>query len=99
MFSRIRHLKMERITEFSKAVGVPVELLLGRNRDARTADARHLYWKLLRTKKNLSYAEIGRLNDRTDATVLLGINRINSLIEADDKRACEMWNKVKDIEV
>ncbi len=85
------------IIEFSKIVGVPVEDILGRSRERRVVDARHLYWKMLRTKSGLSFPRIGMLNDRTACTIMHGVEKTENLIAIGDKWACGMWNLVKNI--
>lgn len=56
---------------------IPVEDLIGKKRDRRTALARHTAMYLLRKHTTSSFAEIGReLGNRNHATVLHGCNRI-----------------------
>lgn len=86
------------ITEFAKAVGMPEQQILGRSREDNLADARHLYWKLLKEKRNYSLSTIGRLNDRTHATIKSGIEKVNGMLAIGDKVITEMWDKVKNIE-
>lgn len=56
---------------------IPVEDLIGKKRDRRTALARHAAMYLMRKHTTSSFAEIGReLGNRNHATVLHGCNRI-----------------------
>ena len=85
------------ISEFSCLVGVPAEDILGRSRERRIIDARHLYWKLLRDKSGLSYPRIGMLNERTACTIMHGVSKSENLIAIGDKEMCRMWERVKDL--
>ncbi len=58
---------------------VPVEELIGKKRDRRTALARHVAMYLLRKHTSRSFAEIGReLGNRNHATILHGYNRVEA---------------------
>lgn len=84
------------ITEFSKAVCVPELQILGRGR-GRLADIREVYWYLLR-ENGFSYCEIGRLCERTHATIMSGVRRIWELLDSGDKeitRICELTKHIK----
>jgi len=83
------------INEFSKAIGVIPEKIIGDSRDPEVSCARQLYWKILREKRRYTYREIGEMNDRDTSTVLLGIKRINGLLYSRDELALTMWDKVK----
>ena len=85
------------ILEFSVRVGIPELLILDGGREQWLADARHLYWKLLRDKRGYSLSQIARLNDRKHCAVRHGINKVNDLLSMGDRTMCEMWEKVKDI--
>ncbi len=85
------------ITEVSILTGIPVNELLGRSRVAETATARQLYWKLLREKKHYSYHVLSALCERRHSTIVLGIQRVNDLLDADDEYATLMWRKIKEI--
>jgi chromosomal replication initiation ATPase DnaA len=86
------------IYEISKKTGVPVELILGRSRVVGIVCVRQLYWKLLRERKRYTFREIAELNERDISTVQQGICRANGLLQAGDKMACELWNKLKGLE-
>ncbi len=65
---------------------VPFEDLLGKQRDKKTAFARHAAMYLMRTQTTCSLAEIGReLGDRNHATVLHGCNKILSELSSNPK--------------
>jgi len=65
---------------------VPFEALLGKQRDKKTAFARHVAMYLMRTQTTCSFAEIGReLGDRNHATVLHGCNRIQTELATNPK--------------
>lgn len=85
------------ISEFSRAVGIPELQILEGGREQWLADARHLYWKLLRDKRGFTLQQIARLNDRTHCTIRHGIIRVNDLLNMGDKSMVEMWEKVKDL--
>ena len=64
------------INAVATAFDVPVEDLLGKKRDRKTALARHAAMYIMRTRTNHSLAEIGRaLGSRNHATVLHGCNK------------------------
>ena len=66
------------VHEVADSFDVPMELLLGKKRDRKTALARHVAMYLLRTETNCSFSEIGRqLGNRNHATILHGYNRIS----------------------
>ena len=83
------------ITEFSKAVCVPERDILGRKR-GRVSDIREVYWLLLR-ENGLYYHEIGRLCDRTHATILSGVRRVRNLIESGDSEITRIYELTKHI--
>lgn len=85
------------ISEFSSKVGIPVEEIIGRSRERMAVDARHLYWRLLRDKKNFTVTVIARLNERTHATVVHGLKKADDLLETGDAYTVKMWDKIKDI--
>ena len=64
------------INAVADAFDVPVEDILGKKRDRKTALARHAAMYIMRSRTNHSLSEIGReLGSRNHATVLHGCNR------------------------
>lgn len=86
------------IIDFAERTGISVDDILGECRTVEIVAARHLYWKLLKEKRGYSLSTIGRLNDRTHATIKSGIEKVNGMLAVGDKFITEMWDKVKDIE-
>ena len=86
---------MAMINEFSKSIGMIPEKILGDSRNPEVSCARQLFWKILREKGRRSFREIGEMNDRDTSTILLGIKRINGLLDSGDALAVSMWDKVK----
>ena len=85
------------IEYISKKTGVPVEVILGRERVAKVVCVRQIYWKLLREKKHYTFREIAYLTGRDTSTVHSGISRINDLLETGDDVACGLWGKFKEL--
>ena len=83
------------ITEFSKAVGVPELQILGRDR-GRMADIREAYWLLLH-ENGFNYCEIGKLCERTHATIMSGVRRIWELLDSGDKEIRRIYELTKHI--
>jgi len=71
------------LTEYCDFNGINPEELIGRKRNKDLNDKREVYWYLL-NNAGMSYSEIGRMFNRTHATVLSGIKRIKQLIEIGD---------------
>ena len=70
----------------SDAFDVPIEDLLSRKRDKKTALARHVAMYLMRKESGLSLSEIGReLGGRNHATVLHGIHKVTEELEANHR--------------
>jgi len=88
------------ITEFSKAVCVPELDILETKRPCggrgRMADIREAYWLLL-YENGFNYNEIGRLCDRTHATILSGVKRIRQLLESGDRETLRIYELTKHI--
>ena len=85
------------ITEFSKAVCIPELVILDRDKRQDIADARELYWFILQ-KNGFSRSEIARLCNRTYATVISGVRRVNRLLEAKDAKMIRLHELTKEIE-
>jgi len=83
------------ITEFSKAVCVPEQDILGRER-GRLSDIRETYWLLL-YENGFNYQEIGKLFGRTHATILSGVRRIRQLLESGDREITRIRELTKNI--
>lgn len=83
------------VAEVSIKTGIPVEVILGRSRESRVACVRQLYWKLLRERKRYTFRRIAELNNRDVATIQLGVQRINGLLETGDQLACGLWDVIK----
>ena len=83
------------IAEFAKAVCVPELDILGRGR-GKITDIREVYWLLL-YENRFNYSEIGRLCERTHATILSGIKRIKGLLELGDKETTRVYELTKNI--
>jgi len=74
------------INAVAEAFDVPVEDLLGKKRDRKTALARHAAMYIMRARTNHSLAEIGReLGKRNHATVLHGCNRFGLELAANPR--------------
>ncbi len=74
------------IHEVVASFDVPLEQLLSKKRDRKTALARHVAMHLMRTETSCSFSEIGRqLGNRNHATVLHGYNRISVELTQDPK--------------
>ena len=84
------------ITELAKITNIPADQILGQSRMKQAVDARNLYYKLLR-ERGFSYPESAKLCDRTAATVLHGVRRVDGLLQVGDKTTIEMWDKIKEI--
>jgi len=82
------------ITEFAKITGILEDQILGRRRTQKLSDARHLYWYLL-FANGFCYSEIARLNDRTHASVMWGIGKIDGLLQIGDPETLRMWELIK----
>jgi len=87
------------ITEFAKAVGVPQEKILGRSRKVPLPDLRHIYWKLLKDNGDYTWGAIGELNDRTHASIIHGVNKVNIALKMGDRKITRIWEKVKELTV
>ena len=85
------------ITEFSKTLELNPLDVLGKSRVHPLPLARQMYWKCLREKTAYTFQTIGRLNERSHATILNGIKKVNDLLSINDKLAVGMWEKVKGI--
>lgn len=85
------------IEDISKKTGIPVEVILGRERITKAVCVRQIYWKLLREKKRFTFREIAEMNNRDTSTVYSGISRINDLLETGDDVACGLWGKFKEL--
>lgn len=64
--------------------------LLGRCQVPRIALARHVAFYLMRTDAVVSFPAIGRLMDRDHSTVIHGVSRIATMIEAGDPIAADV---------
>ncbi len=74
------------VHEVADSFDVPMEQLLGKKRDRKTALARHVAMYLMRTETGCSLSEIGRqLGNRNHATVLHGYNRISEELTQNPK--------------
>lgn len=83
------------IIEFSIAVRMPVDEILGRSRKGRIPEFRQLYWLLL-LENGFKLPEISRLCDRDRVTVYMGIKRIKGLLEV-DAEIKNYYNQIKHI--
>lgn len=81
------------ITEFSRLTGVPVDDLLGQSRKTPLKDYRHVYWWLL-SMLGYSDTKIAKLNGRTPATVLKGIDNVETLMQIGDSVITDIIEKV-----
>ena len=84
------------ITEFAQIVGISELEILGRSRLRSVNDTRQLYWSIL-FREGYSYTEIGRLCDRTHATILHGIHRIANLLDTADPAITSIYELTKNI--
>jgi hypothetical protein len=82
------------IEEYCKLTGISAEDILGRCRRVDIAIARAMYWRLL-YNAGYTYSEIGRMNDRTHATVLQAVAMANGCLYMRDKRFIDIYQKTK----
>ncbi len=82
------------INHYSKIVGMPPLVILGRSRTAEIALVRAVYWWMLH-EVGFSYNEIGRLNDRTHANVRHCILNIEQSISVLDPQVMCLVDKVR----
>ena len=76
----------EVVRSVADAFGVPIERMLGRDRSQEVALPRQIAMYLLREESNISLPQIGEvLGGRDHTTVMYGCEKINDLIERDDR--------------
>ena len=84
------------ITEFSKIVCIPEINILEKGGEQHIHDVRGVYWLIL-LENGYNYSDIGRLCDRTHATILSSIKRIRQLLEIGDKEITLIYEQTKHI--
>jgi chromosomal replication initiator protein len=76
----------EVVRSVADAFGVPIERMLGRDRSQEVALPRQIAMYLLREESNISLPQIGEvLGGRDHTTVMYGCEKINDLLERDDR--------------
>lgn len=76
----------EVVRSVADAFGLPVERMLGRDRSQEVALPRQIAMYLLREESNISLPQIGEvLGGRDHTTVMYGCEKINDLLERDDR--------------
>ena len=76
----------EVVRSVADAFGVPIERMLGRDRSQEVALPRQIAMYLLREESNISLPQIGEvLGGRDHTTIMYGCEKINDLIERDDR--------------
>lgn len=79
------------IESFARRSGYSVDDLMGRMRGDKLCGARQIYWKML-SGGGMSASAIGRMFNRTHATIISGVKRINGLLESKDAFSVTLWN-------
>lgn len=79
------HLQLLAVWETAEHYGIAVEVLLGRTRMARIAEARHVAMYLCRRATGASLPAIGRRFGRDHTAVLHAVRRIEQAIESGDR--------------
>lgn len=72
------------ITSVARASQVGEYQLLSRDRSGRVGEARQICFYLMRNKQGLSTIEIGKIFNRSHATVLYGLNRIKGFLSINE---------------
>src|SRR3990172_5137156 len=76
----------EVVRSVADAFGLPIERMLGRDRSQEVALPRQIAMYLLREESNISLPQIGEvLGGRDHTTIMYGCEKINDLIERDDR--------------
>ena len=76
----------EVVRSVADAFGVPIERMLGRDRSQEVALPRQIAMYLLREESHISLPQIGQvLGGRDHTTIMYGCEKINDLIERDDR--------------
>lgn len=84
--------------EFSKITGIRGRVLRGKSRVQHIAEARQMFYLLLREKTDLTYQEIARKCNRdSHSTVVYGVRKMRTLLEMGDPQAVDMWDEIKNI--
>ena len=83
--------------QFAKRFGISPMQIISQDKCSHISDIRHLYCKLRYECHDLTYAEIGHEISRSITAVYYGVNRINDLLRAKNKKIVTMWKRVKNI--
>lgn len=62
----------------SKASGVPVEVMRGKNRGRENVLARHLLWLVARDHMGFSFMHLARIFGRDHTTIMNGVQRMRA---------------------
>lgn len=81
--------------KFAKAIGIPIEVILGRSRVRNIVIARSLYWRLERVVNNLTYEKIGAISGHSHSSVLPAIKKIEEDIYLKNFETIEAFKKVQ----
>lgn len=87
------------IEEFADKLNLTKSDLLMRSRNKTVSKARLILYKFIRDNTNLTYPDIGLMVNKSHSTVILGVNKANSLLNMEDDEAVYMWNMIKDINI
>jgi chromosomal replication initiation ATPase DnaA len=83
--------------EFAKRLNVTPMQIIQHDKSAHISDIRHLYCKLRHDRHGVNYSATGREIGRAHATVKYAVKRINDLLNMNDKKTVEKWNKIRNI--
>lgn len=67
--------------------------IISYNRDPRLVTLRQLIWMELHNS-GFTYEMIGKATNRKHSSVIIGVQRITGLLQADDKMAKEMYEMI-----
>ena len=84
------------LEQVSHYTNVSTEEIIGRKRDRKISDARHIYLALVKNNTKLCLKEVGNLINRDHATVLHAVGKIKNLCEIDNdiKRRCKYLEQI-----
>ena len=81
--------------DFCDAIGISIKDLKSQERYSKVSEARFLYYKLCRDVFGWSNRRIAQETGHHESLPVYGINRVNRLIDIEDKVILEKYNKVK----
>lgn len=92
-----RHMHTDRqtvIETVSKITGIAVDKILSKSRVRTVSDARKFCYKYFREHMGLDLEEVASIMNRTHSAILIGIRRMNDLIEISDKQTISQWQRI-----